>query len=72
MQRQGVVKLRLENPLERRKVLEVRLLTVALVDLVACGGSGELVAGGLAAEVLRARLWGSGPLVVGTAGEGWR
>ena len=38
------------------------LLTAELVGLVACGGSGELVEGVLAAEVLRAGLQGVEPL----------
>lgn len=38
MQVPGVAKLRLESP----SVLEEKLLTVVLVDLVACGSSGEL------------------------------
>lgn len=40
-----MAKLQLESPSERREVLEERLLTVALVNMVVCESSSELVAG---------------------------
>lgn len=41
---------------------------MALLELVTCGGSGELVVRVLAAEVLGAGLWGAEALEVEIAG----